>query len=415
MPHRVEASGAQRRRPEEALLLWCASPAARATRAAPLTALVHQDLDWAALIRMAQWHGLLPLLYTQLQTTCPDAVPAALWQPLRARFEANAAHNLRLTAALLALLREFARHGVPVVPFKGPVLAATAYHNLALRQFGDLDLLVQPQDMPRVKALLLDCGYQPALALTPTQEAAMLPWYNERTFLHPDTRVALDVHWSLHRHFWPTPHDPASLWERLVPVTLGGQEVWTFTPEDTLVVLCGHGARHVWYRLLWLSDIAWLLEATPHLDWARVTAQAQGGRRMLWLGLRLIHELLAVPLPEAMRHQVQADPQTARLIEVVSQVLFATPPVVPLGFSNLWFRYRVLETLGSRSALLYHSFCTPDPADLTWLPMSLPTALFPLYSVLRLIRLSGTYLAGFLQRLWGRTPRGRHDGAGLTP
>src|ERR1041385_4302029 len=50
--------------------------------------------------------------------------------------------------------------GVPIVPFKGPVLALLSYGDVSLRAFGDLDLLVQPADAQKARSVLTDAGYK---------------------------------------------------------------------------------------------------------------------------------------------------------------------------------------------------------------------------------------------------------------
>jgi Uncharacterised nucleotidyltransferase len=78
---------------------------------------------------------------------------------LRHHFQVNALRNVFLAGTLLKLLRLLEAHGIAALPYKGPVLAALAYGNVAFRQFGDLDLLVRPQDADRAKALLWAQGY----------------------------------------------------------------------------------------------------------------------------------------------------------------------------------------------------------------------------------------------------------------
>jgi hypothetical protein len=90
-------------------------------------------------------------LYQSLNTTCPEAVPKANLAQLRNYFHANAQRNLFLTQELLKLLTLFKTNGISAIPYKGPVLAVAVYGNLALRQFGDLDILVHKRDVLRAK------------------------------------------------------------------------------------------------------------------------------------------------------------------------------------------------------------------------------------------------------------------------
>ena len=111
MSYRSMARSCTSARPEDALLLCCARAWTDAESVERIAALLQHDLDWEYLLRMAQWHALIPLLFWHLNATCPEAVPSAPWQRLRERFHANARHNLLLTGALLKLLRLLAEIG----------------------------------------------------------------------------------------------------------------------------------------------------------------------------------------------------------------------------------------------------------------------------------------------------------------
>ena len=125
--------------PEAELLLCCARIRMDSKNAARITVLLRQELNWDYLLTLAQYHGVLPLIYWHLRATWPEAVPAVSLDDLRDHFHANAQYNLLLTGALLKLLRLFEAHNIPAMPFKGPVLTAMAYGNITLRQFSDMD------------------------------------------------------------------------------------------------------------------------------------------------------------------------------------------------------------------------------------------------------------------------------------
>ncbi len=48
----------------------------------------------------------------------------------------------------------FEQSSLPMLVFKGPTLAIDAYGDLSLRECGDLDMLIRPDDFPRVKEML---------------------------------------------------------------------------------------------------------------------------------------------------------------------------------------------------------------------------------------------------------------------
>src|SRR2546430_3203484 len=71
----------------------------------------------------------------------------------------NARRNLLMLWELLEILDLFTEQGIRALPYKGPVLAAIEYGNLAARTFCDLDILVRKEDATRARDLLVARGY----------------------------------------------------------------------------------------------------------------------------------------------------------------------------------------------------------------------------------------------------------------
>ena len=265
----------------------------------------------------------MPLLYRSLLSTSPEAVPIDIRQQLQEAFYVNAGRNLFLSRELLTLLRLLEAQGIAAIPYKGPVLATTAYGSLALRQFSDLDVLVRPQDARRARDVLLAHGYQ---RLDYRSTARTEPWYRLRKvyeLVRADRQILVELHWAITSWTFFFPLHAARLWERLETVSLLETPVRSLAREDLLLLLCVHGAKHHWSRLGWICDVAALLQAP--LDWGYTMAQAErlGGRRMLGLGLLLAQALLGTALPEHVWGRVQADPVVPWLATQVCARLFA--------------------------------------------------------------------------------------------
>jgi hypothetical protein len=253
----------------------------------------------------------------------------------------NAQRNLFLAATLLKLLRLLEAHGTPAVPFKGPVLAVVAYGNLALRQFGDLDILVRPQDARHAQQLLLTRGYRRWDGRPTTPLPRLRKVYE---LISADGQVLVELHWALTSSTFFFPLKPACLWERLETVTLLDTPVRTLVPEDVLLMLCVHGAKHHWGRLGWICDVAALLHTYGEMDWQRMVERAEqlGSRRMLLLGVFLAHVLLGAALPEALRPRLQTDPLVLSLAAQVGAELFANAhgPLAAVDRPRLYLRLR---------------------------------------------------------------------------
>src|SRR6516164_7590301 len=82
--------------------------------------------DWEAAITAANEHGVIPMLYSRL-TANSVAVPAQVFERMRIENESNVFHSLANAAELLEVLRDFDEQKIPVMPFKGIVLAQSMY------------------------------------------------------------------------------------------------------------------------------------------------------------------------------------------------------------------------------------------------------------------------------------------------
>ncbi len=380
-------------RPEEELLLCCARTCMDSERAERIRALLCKDMNWEYLIQTAVRQGIMPLLYRSLNATCPEALPKAVLERLRLCFYANDFNNRFLTKELLRLLNLFETNGIPAFPYKGPVLAATIYGNLSLRQFGDLDILVHKKDFLRVKALLISEGYQPWRQLTSAQEVAHLRSDHAYTFERDGGRICVDLHWRFTQRYYAFPLDPECLCERLESVPLADSKVLSLPPEDLLLILCVHGTKDGWARLLWICDIAELIRVYQGMDWGRVMEQAGRlrSKRMLFLGLLLARKLLGVDLPEEVLQTVQADPVVKSLSVRVCERLFSKVDG-PVDVDRMVLHCGVTQRLLDRVPYLLYRLAkvmTPNVRDRSFLP--LPASLFFLHYLLRPIRLLKEY------------------------
>lgn len=261
--------------------------------------------DWAGWLRIASQQKVVPLLYPKLKAACGERVPEPVLAAMKRTSMASTQHNLMLATELLALLREASAARVPMLCFKGPVLAASAYGNLASREFGDLDLLVRAADAPRAAALLTERGYRESTRLN-------LSW--ERTFAHPDRDIEVDLHWA----FAPTEaglhtasfrYDIEGLWNRVRTIPVLRQDVPTLGPEDTLIALCQNATkdffRTTWPSLSWFCDLSQVIRTEPDMDWYQIDhlASRHGCRRIVHACVDAAAELfcLAVDLPPTRR------------------------------------------------------------------------------------------------------------------
>ena len=343
--------------------------------------------DWDYLFQCALKHGVFPSLYRRLADTCLEAVPSEVLAAWRRLYQVHALRNLRLTGELLKTLDLFESQGIAALPYKGPVLAQTAYGDLALRQFADLDILVRCADMEKVRELLLAEGYRLLEALSGKQERLHLKYSVEFTFENA-RRTMLDVHWRLVRDYLGGGLDPEEALARRVPLQILGKTVSTLPPEDNLLMVCHYGTLDSWPTLSAVSDVARLIHSQNSWNWPRLLQRAKEARlrRQALLGLSLARELLGAPVPPEVMEEADTDPSVAAVRRWVAHNLW-TGNGETLGFLKQTSFY--LQTQDSFKDKVRHVWCRlaiPTSEDWRW--VSLPDSLYGLYFVIRPLRLA---------------------------
>jgi hypothetical protein len=376
-------------RPEIELFLCCARTHMDDAHVARLHRLLDGTLDWDFILRFAESHSLIPLLYSHLHARAPEKAPAAVYEELREKFRRISALNMYLSGELRRLLKLFAAHEIEAVPYKGPALAAKAYGNIALRHFGDLDILVRQRDVLRVMKLLVAEGYALHPPLNDVQQSLMLRTQCNLPFTRDAHRQIVEIHWRVSARLFSSPLDEETLWDNLHTDTFQGMRINALAPEDLLLSLCVHGTKHLWERLSWITDIAQLLEVHPDLNWASLLERARrtGTERMLLLGLYVAHDLLGARLPEQVAAVIRSDPEIVQLASQIYAGLWADGH--DAGGMSGYFIFQMKARRRLRDKFNYCRYViSPTEEDLTLL--SLPAPLSFVYYLLRPLRMLWT-------------------------
>ncbi len=355
-----------------------------------LRALAAGPLDWDFVFAAAAENSITPLLVLQLRATAEDVLPGGVRERLRDAAHAHVGRSLFWTAELMRISEAFRRAGIQAIPYKGPVLAAQAYGDMTLREFGDLDIVLRQRDMAEANELLRGLGYRARFPwiLSPGAAASLVP--GEYNYRDESGRLLVELHTEVTLRHFPVRLDLDDLAKRLVPVSLSRQEIRTFGPEDGLLLLCVHGAKDFWERISWVADIAELVQAQA-VDWDAVLRRAEALRlgRMLRLGLALARGILDAPLPVEIAARVSGDAVAASMATEIEHRLLGRN-VAPLGAREvLRFRRRMVE--GTAAGWRYFLRLATIPAEEDWLMMRLPRPLAPLYVALRPLRLLRKY------------------------
>lgn len=140
-----------------------------------------------------------------------------------------------VTAEVVSAMRE---HGIRAVLFKGPVIERWLYADGKRRQYGDIDLLVAPDQFDSAETVLAGIGFQMRVA----------PWrrFEFHEHEHPWARAGFEV--DLHRGICGFDADGLAVWTALTSnvdqIEIGGTSVDIPVAAAQALMIAVHAVHH---------------------------------------------------------------------------------------------------------------------------------------------------------------------------
>lgn len=364
------------------MLLAACSPAANPQLLADQ---FQQSIRWKLLFDRAQQHGVLPMLYQRFSALA-EPVPADVIAALKQSYQTNLHMAMLLSLELIRIYDHLSDSGFEVLAYKGLALSESIYGDIALRRIGDIDLLIHASDFFRIRDAVRELGFTPHWQIPDGQEAAYLKSGYERAFDGAAGPNLLELQWNIQPRFYAVDFDMDGLFRRAVAVPVAGRPMKTPSPEDLFLVLSVHAAKHIWGRLIWLCDLARLMNL-PHLNWSAIAEQAEdlGIVRILRVGMLLANRILAAPIPSAAEASLPSDAAAETMADEIQPHVISATPFNVESFDYFRLMLRLRERNSDRLRFLHRLIFTPGPGE--WNAVRLPATLSPLYRLVRLSRL----------------------------
>lgn len=264
------------------ILLACADPRCTARY---LEFLLIRVTNWTAVVELAVQHKLLPTLYAAIAEKCPNSIDPDVLSYLRKHLHVSAVVNLQRLAEMTVAINVLQECDIPVIAFKGLTLSRF-YSNFAMRESGDIDLLVPKYKIIAAIQALHSIGYK----RKDENYAENLNGNCEVVFTKAEA-AEIDLHWTLSAPYF-FPFDDPSIWTRASKACVADHLIPVLSNEDLLLYLAIHGARSCWFSLHWILDVANIVEHGD-LDWATLQrrAEEQHATRVLSVALLLAKKL----------------------------------------------------------------------------------------------------------------------------
>ena len=375
---------------EISLLLCCAQTRMNGHTTEKINLLVQQEIDWEYLIHTAIIHRVTPLLFRSLTLACPDQVPKGYLDALRGYYLQNTGSNLARTARLLELLALFNDHQIIAIPFKGPVLAESAYGDLSLRQFSDLDILIHRDHAFDAYQLLLSKGYQPEVRLDAAQIRKFMQTEYGLALFRKERHMTVELHWEITGRYTTYSFDLDHFGGRFDTLTISGKQIRQFPAEDMLVYLCIHGSKDGWVSLDSICCVNELIRSSRDMDWARVDHLVNEihCRRMFGLGLFLAYRLLDTELPDPILMNIESDSMINKLAKPIINSLFISSDSSdnPINANFSLFHLIIKDRFADKLRHVLNLIFFPSRQD--WRTFPLPARYSFLRYLLRPVRLA---------------------------
>jgi Uncharacterised nucleotidyltransferase len=345
--------------PEWVALLQCASANADlSTLSAAL-----REASWPELFTLAEGHGVMSLLASAISQFEDNLTPSEFANKIRQLHRAQVLSALQMTAELFRLVDRFRDAGLDIVLVKGPVLAVRAYGDTGARQYGDLDFLVRQKDILRATELMIAAGYEPEI---PAEAVSPDKIPGQYVFVRIASPLLVELHTERTMRYFPRGLPIEEFFARRQSVSVDGHQITALAVEDELILICIHGAKHLWERLSLVADVAAFVARQTSLDWERslATARSVGAERMMNTGLVLARNLLGATLPQIVRERVQSDRSALRLATKIASWLPSAGQAPPGLFSRAL--YRIQMRGGGLSGLGYLLRLTFSPTQEDW-------------------------------------------------
>ena len=343
---------------EWAALLECSSPHADSARLRELL----RTVSWPALFTLAEVHGVMALLAAALRRVDDNVAPPDIAQKIREYHRAQVLSAMKMTAELFRLVDLFRAAGWKPCWSKAPRWPCAPMAIPARASFGDLDFLLRQRDILRATELMISAGYD--FDVSPDDiRAAKIP--GQYSFVRKGAPLLVELHTERTMRYFPRGLPVEKFFAARQHELLDGHEIPVLSVEHELVLVCIHGAKHLWERLTLVADVAALAARQTTLNWQESFAAAEdaGAGRMLRTGLILAEDLLRAPLPQEIQSRIRADAAASRLAREIAEWLPSAGDSLPGLLRRALFRMRMRGAAASGLGYLLKLTFSPTQED----------------------------------------------------
>lgn len=374
--------------PELWLMLACAS-----NDTTKIQKVLHPSIHWDTFMQLSVHHRVYPIVYKKIKQLNNPVVSRNVLDYLQQKYQWNAIQSLTLAGETVRMVNCFESHGVRPVVLKGAPLAWSLYGDISSRASMDIDILVEPDKLKKVQAILENEGYCSALPEYNMNSRQLQILYRPDNithfvYHHSEKDIILELHWGLgNDQTMPAESD-------IKRIEMSGSPIPVLSDEKHLMYLMLHGSKHAWSRLRWLIDIAKFIQVVD-ISWGSLKMMVESSimKSFFYQGLILANRLLDVPVPPVFQSVLKHDTKAWRLACLAMNTCMAITDNEISSFNdrdaNYYLKiYNAQLRVGWKNKLKHIlDYFKPNQDDIKLI--TLPNKLYFLYFVIRPLTLIG--------------------------
>ena len=261
-----------------------------------------EAIDWDRLIEASSHQMVAPALAWRLRDDV--RVPKAAAEFLEAVLFLNADRNAQIRDGLTSLGRLFNDSGMVPLLLKGSgLLLGEAYPHPGMRFIGDIDLLLEADQLHRARAILMDAGYRP-IAEGDYPHLHQMPM-----LIHETSGIGVELHRLPITQELAALAPVAELFGRAQPLRVDGSSFRLPAPTDRVALAIAHGQIKDRAHARGVPALRALLDVAVHaqpgeaaIDWPELAARFKRGGASAVLAdtLALLEALMGMTPPFAL-------------------------------------------------------------------------------------------------------------------
>ena len=292
-----------------------------------------------------------------------------------------AQRNMLMSVELIKVMKLLEENNIEAIPFKGPLLAQMAYGDITLRQYVDLDILINEHKLDKAIQLLSKHNY------VYNQKEYQQIMKNKSIFHDislSKNSVSIELHWRLFSDEFKTNFESIKIDKNLFEVTIANYKLKSFQNEILIIYLAIHGTKHNWERVEWLLDIVKIIQ-NHSVDWQQIIElmHTTKTKKILLSTFYLCHTVLDLNLPYEIQTLVH-NPKSLKLSKSLEELFYQnfksriTQKVATKNISKI--QYLLLDGFRNKSLFILSLF---TPTELEFKTIQLPQSMRFLYYIIR--------------------------------